>query len=102
MTPTLDALADQPDLARSVPRETLMKAMMACAVALMGEPAPAVAMSEALDDTMTSDEAARLLGVSVSTLRHGASQQYRGLRVQNGTRKLCWSRDRIAKFMRRR
>jgi len=72
---------------------------MACGAVLLGEPS---IEADAGDVTLTTDAAAALLGISTSTLRHGASTTYKGLRIENGTRKLGWSKRRLERFMKRR
>jgi hypothetical protein len=95
MTPTLDAVATEPDLAREVSRDTLIRVMMACALALMGEPHPAAAMDRAISDTLSSEEAARLIGIAPRTLARGARGTYHALLLPTGTRRLAFSRRAI-------
>ena len=99
MTPTLDALADQPDLARGVPRETPVRVLIACGLALIGAPTPAVAIDQAFSDTLTTEEAARLLGIAPRTLSHRARHQpYGQFLLRTGTRRLAFSRRRIEQW----
>lgn len=97
---TLDAVATNPDLAREVPRETLMRAMMACVLALVGEPKPGVAMDRALSQTLTTEEAARLIGISRRTLARGARSTFQVMLLPTGTRRLAWSRQAIERWQR--
>jgi hypothetical protein len=102
--PTLDELAARPERMRELSEETAFElhlkaqaVLSLCALRLAkGRATPTLA------DALSTDEAARLLGVSASTLRHGARTTYRGLRIENGTRRLAWARDGIERFMKRR
>jgi hypothetical protein len=52
------------------------------------------------DELWDTKTAARHLGMSLTSLHHRARQEpYRSLRVDNGTRRLCWSRRRIEAFL---
>lgn len=98
---TLDAVATNPELARGVPRDVLVRTLMACALALMGEPRPSVAMERALAETLTTSEAARLVGIAPRTLARGARSTFKALTLPTGTRRLAWSRKAIEAWQQR-
>lgn len=102
---TLDDIAADPNAVKTLTREqafSLHASALSIAWlltnAMLGEPKP----EEPSDVALTTEQAALVLGISPSTLRHGASSTHRGLRIQNGTRKIAWSRLKIEKFMKRR
>ncbi len=106
LVPTLDAIAGKPDLARELPRSALvdlafraLRVQEALQVALVAA-VPERARHED-DALLTVDEAAAMLGISKSTLEHGARTTYKGLRVEMPGRNLRFSRQRIQAWIRR-
>jgi hypothetical protein len=92
----VDALASDPDMARDLPRETLTRVMIACALALMLDPAPSKTMARVMSDALTTADAARLIGISANTLSHRAHQSpYSTFLLPTGTRRLAFSRKAI-------
>lgn len=108
--PTLEDLADRPELARTLPRAVLMdlsfralRAQAAAHIALAALPpeSPAAALTQE-DEPLDVTEAARRLGISVRTLYRGAHTTYATLCVPTGTRNLRFSSRAIAAYATRR
>jgi hypothetical protein len=103
--PTLADVAARPELADHLPGSTAgLLALEATALVLRltvrAVVAPPRLASDAPDTTLTTRQAAEMLGMRVITLHHKAHQDpWRTLRVDNGTRLLRWSRRRIEAFL---
>jgi hypothetical protein len=98
---TLDAIAADPDLVKGLPRARLfgliLKAQalqMICADAMVDDDEPA-------DEVLDVRAAAQALGMSRGSLYKLADTALKGLRVDNGTRNLRFSRARIDAYLRR-
>jgi len=98
----LDELLEKPELARTLSKDEAahmqLKALAvaaACAIAVVNTPR----FGE--ERTLSTKEAAAMLGVSTSTLRHNATTTYASLRVENGTKRLTFSSLAIARFLKR-
>lgn len=103
--PTLSDVAAHPELADHLPGSTAgLLALEATALVLRltvrAVVAPPRLAAEAQDQLLDTRRAAEMLGMRVITLHHKAHQDpWRGLRVDNGTRLLRWSRRRIEAFL---
>jgi hypothetical protein len=82
-----------PDEAFQLQLQALSVASL-CSAALVGS-------RTAPDRAISIKEAAELLGVSVSTLRHGIHTTYKALVVDNGTRLTMFSSAAIRRFLAR-
>src|SRR5262245_10449678 len=98
----LDELLAKPELARTLSKDEATQLHLqalavaaACVMAVVNTPR----FGE--DRTLSTKEAAAMLGVSTSTLRHNASTTYASLRVENGTKRLTFSSLAIARFLKR-
>jgi len=102
LTPSLDAIAADPELVKAFPRARLfaliLKAQviqMICADAMVGD-------GEAVpDEVLDARAAAEALGMSRGALYKLAYTTLKDLRVDNGTRNLRFSRLRIEEYLRR-
>jgi predicted DNA-binding transcriptional regulator AlpA len=105
--PTLDDLADQPEMARTLPRVALtdlgfrlLRAQAAVQTAMAAMPAEQ-ASPTAQDEPLEVEEAARRLGIAPATLYRQARKRYRGLLVETGTRNLRFSAAAIEAYRQR-
>ena len=105
--PSLDELADRPELARVLPRVVLtdlgfrlLRAQAAVQTAMAVMPADQPPMP-AQDEPLEVDEAARRLGIAPATLYRQARKRYRGLLVETGTRNLRFSAAAIEVYRQR-
>ncbi|HEV2054677.1 MAG TPA: hypothetical protein VGV06_05820 [Methylomirabilota bacterium] len=105
--PTLDDLADQPEMARTLPRVVLtdlgfrlLRAQAAVQTAMAAMPAEQ-ASPTAQDEPLEVEEAARRLGIAPATLYRQARKRYRGLVVETGTRNLRFSAAAIEAYRQR-
>ncbi len=105
--PTLDELADRPELARPLPRTVLtdlgfrlLRAQAAVQTAMAATPAEQPPPT-AQDEPLEVDEAARRLGIAPATLYRQARKRYRGLLVETGTRNLRFSAAAIEAYRQR-
>ncbi len=105
--PSLDELADRPELARTLPRVVLtdlgfrlLRAQAAVQTAMAAMPAEHP-QPTAQDEPLGVDEAARRLGIAPATLYRQARRRYRSLLVETGTRNLRFSAAAIEAYRRR-
>lgn len=101
-TPTLTEIAERPDLAATLkPEES--RALYFQAVTVLGALGPVVCADPAVaeDRVLSVTEASEILGVSESTLAHGARKTYKSLVVRQG-RRLGFSARRVQEFIRRK
>jgi len=104
--PTLDQIAEHPELAMQLPAPTLrllmvnaLKVQSVCMIALIGQPEPPPPVP-AEDRLLSSKEAAELLGLSPLTLLRGRTRApYRDFVVQTGTRSPRFSLQRIRRYI---
>lgn len=103
--PSLDQVAEHPELVLPLPAPTLrllmvnaLKVQSACMMALIGQPAPAPAPES--DRLLSPKEAAGLLGMSPLTLLRGRGRApYRAFVVPTGTRSPRFSLHRIQQYI---
>jgi hypothetical protein len=101
--PTLTEVAERPDLALQLTRET-GRALYFQALAVLTALGPVICAEPAVpmdDRVLATAEAAEILGVSESLLAHGARTTYKSLVVRQG-RRLGFSARRVQDFIRRR
>jgi hypothetical protein len=99
--PTLAEIAAHPELVEQLPGSVagllaLEATGLVQRLTVRALTAPPRIASDAADELVDTQTAARLLGMSPITMQHRARQEpYRRLLVDNGTRSLRWSRRRI-------
>jgi len=100
--PTLDTIADEPELAKTLPRPCLFALIlraqtvqMTCANAMLTDE------KASPDEILDCPAAARALGMSRGNLYKLAHTTLKDLRIDNGTRSLRFSRARIDEYLRR-
>jgi hypothetical protein len=105
--PSLDQLAELPELARALPRGVLtdlgfrlLRAQAAVQTAMAAMPAEQ-APPTAQDEPLEVEVAARRLGIAPATLYRQARKRYRGLLVETGTRNLRFSAAAIESYRQR-
>lgn len=106
--PSLDQLAEQPELARALPRVVLtdlafrlLRAQAAVQTAMAMSMSTEQAPTPAQDEPLEVDEAARRLGIAPATLYRQARKRYRSLLVETGTRNLRFSAAAIESYRQR-
>lgn len=103
--PSLDQLAEQPEIARALPRGVLtdlgfrlLRAQAAVQTAMAAQPGDPPPV---LDEPLEVEEAARRLGIAPGTLYRQARKRYRDLLVETGTRNLRFSSAAIERYRQR-
>jgi hypothetical protein len=100
LLPTLDQLAEQPELAAGVPAYAARELTVRCLIVLAALAPVQFSLEKVPVKLLSLEEAAATLCMPLSTLRARANlEPYRSLRGSNGTRYVCFRSDLVEAFI---